>query len=149
MIRRMKKEDLAAVFNLECALFPKGAWTQQAFTYELHDNPFAQLYVWEENGEIIGYCDLWILYEQAQIANLAVAKKWQGKGYGQKLMNHMIQKAVAADCETISLEVRVSNKAALRLYTAAGFCTANIRKHYYEDGENAYLMVKPLGGAEV
>ena len=149
MIRGMKEEDLADVLKLEYSLFPKGAWTGPAFAYELSGNPFARLYVLEKNEKIIGYCDLWIMYEQAQIANLAVDQKWQGKGYGRLLMNHMIQEAEMAACETISLEVRISNEAALCLYRALGFLQVNVRRRYYEDGENAYLMVKPLGGVKV
>ena len=78
------------------------------------------------------------------IANLAVDQKWQGKGYGRLLMNHMIQEAEMAACETISLEVRISNEAALCLNRALGFLQVNVRRRYYEDGENANLMVKPL-----
>lgn len=149
MIRCMRKEDLENVLKMEYALFPKGPWNMQAFQYELNENPFSRLYVLEEKEKMIGYGDLWIMYEQAQIANIAVDRKWQGKGYGRALMRHMIQQAMAADCETISLEVRFSNEPALRLYRAFGFIKVNVRRQYYEDGENAYLMVKPLGGVEV
>ena len=49
-------------------------------------------------------------------------------------------------CEVISLEVRVSNERAIRLYQKSGFIKAAVRKGYYENGEDADLMIRPLGG---
>ena len=51
-------------------------------------------------------------------------------------------------CENVSLEVRVNNDPAIRLYRNFGFIDAAIRKNYYENGDDAILMVLPLGGME-
>jgi ribosomal-protein-alanine N-acetyltransferase len=146
MIRRMNEEDLDAVVQMEKDLFPSGCWPKKEFLYEMQENPFAWLLVLEEEGEIQGYGDLWIMYEQAQIANIAVARSWQGQGKGSELLQAMIALAAEKGCETMSLEVRLSNSRALALYEKYGFIQANIRKNYYEDGEDANLMIKPLGG---
>ena len=62
-------------------------------------------------------------------------------------MASMIFDAIAKECDTMSLEVRVSNDKAIALYKKNGFITVNTRKGYYQDNhEDAYLMVKPLGG---
>lgn len=148
MIREMRKEDLPEIARLEEQLFPDGPWSETEFLYEMNDNPFSFLYVYEEDGAVRGYIDWWITYEQAQLANIAVAKEAWGRGIGSVLLNYCIENAVKSGCENLSLEVRVSNERAKRLYEKNGFIKAAIRRNYYENGENAELMIKPLGGLE-
>jgi ribosomal-protein-alanine N-acetyltransferase len=147
MIRRMNEEDLDRIVQIEKDLFPSGFWPRKEFIYEMQENPFACLLVLEEEGKIQGYGDLWIMYEQAQVANIAIVRSCQGQGKGSELLQAMISLAEEKNCETMSLEVRLSNTRAIALYEKFGFIQANIRKNYYEDGEDAYLMIKPLGGA--
>lgn len=148
MIREMTKEDLPEIARLEEQLFPDGPWSETEFLYEMNDNPFSFLYVYEEDGAVRGYIDWWITYEQAQLANIAVAKEAWGRGIGSVLLNYCIENAVKSGCENLSLEVRVSNERAKRLYEKNGFIKAAIRRNYYENGEDAELMIKPLGGLE-
>ncbi|MBR2068118.1 MAG: ribosomal protein S18-alanine N-acetyltransferase, partial [Solobacterium sp.] len=136
------------IAELEKELFPESPWSVEEFLKEKNLNPFCELYVEEEEGMILGYLDFWILYEQAQIANIAVAKKAQRKGIGAKFIDFAINKAIQKKCETISLEVRTTNIAAIALYEKFGFENVAIRKQYYENGEDAYLMVKAIGGFE-
>jgi ribosomal-protein-alanine acetyltransferase len=146
MIRKMIETDLTQVVDLENICFPKGGWNIEQFRYELLENPFSNLLVFEENQMIIGYIDWWITYEQAQLANIAVCPTNRKQGVGQQLLNKALQKAIEEECENMTLEVRVSNERAIQFYEKNGFITVNTRKNYYEDGENAYLMIKPLGG---
>ena len=63
------------------------------------------------------------------------------------MMNYIVEQAELNGCENVSLEVRVSNDKAIKLYEKNGFININTRKNYYDDNhEDAYLMVKPLGG---
>ena len=146
MIRMMEEKDLDRIAELEDQLFPADPWQKKNFLYEMNDNPYARLFVFEENGTVLGYADLWIMFEQAQIANLAAAREAQGRGIGRALMNRCLAEAEAEGCEVISLEVRVSNERAISLYSKSGFIKAAVRKGYSETGEDAYLMIKPLGG---
>lgn len=146
MIRSMTETDLEQVAELEKELFTGDCWDRSTYLYELRENPYATLLVEESNGIINGYVDLWIMYEQSQIANIAVRESVQGKGTGSLLLQTAVSRAVMEKCETMSLEVRCSNVKAISLYEKFGFIRAGIRKKYYGDGENAYLMVKPLGG---
>ena len=148
MIREMTEADLEAVTDIERRQFPVSPWTAEAFEYEMTGNPFAFLYCYEKDGKVIGFADLWITYDKAQIASIAVHPEYTGKGYGSELMRFCISEAVRNDCETLSLEVRVSNQPALGLYEKYGLIKAALRKGYYEDGEDAWLMVKPTGGLE-
>jgi ribosomal-protein-alanine N-acetyltransferase len=146
MIRMMTKEDLPVIAEMEKDLFPESPWPEYEFLQEMEHNPFSVLAVYEEGGEILGYMDYWITYEQAQLANIAVARKAWGKGIGSRLMDECVRQAEKAGCEVLSLEVRVSNERAVKLYEKYGFIRAAVRKGYYENGEDAHLMIKPLGG---
>ena len=148
MIRRMTKEDLPRILEMEKLLFPESPWPEYEFIYELESNPFSTLLVYEEDSKVLGYIDWWITYEQAQLANIAVDQAAWGRGIGSTLMNVCINDAVKNGCEVISLEVRVSNARAIALYEKYGFIKAAVRKNYYENGEDADLMIMPVGGLE-
>ena len=142
----MIETDLSKVVDLEYICFPKGGLTLAQFRYELFENPFSKLLVFEENQAIIGYIDWWITYEQAQLANIAVHPASWKQGIGQQLLNEALQDAIEKECENMTLEARISNERAIQFYEKNGFISVNTRKNYYDDGENAYLMIKPLGG---
>lgn len=144
-LRKMEERDLSQVLEIEQTLF-QPPWNREQFLYELHENPFAQLYVVEHQEEVVGYMDLWITFETAQLANIAVKKSLQRNGIAKQMMDELISKCEDAGCENITLEVRLDNIGAIRLYEHYGFIEVNIRKQYYEDGCDAYLMMKALGG---
>lgn len=146
MIRAAEGQDLDRIAELENVLFADSPWPWKEFEHELHENPFAILLVDEEEGRVVGYLDYWILYEQAQVATIGVDPEYQNRGIGSALLSYAEKDAADQGCETFSLEVRVSNAPARHLYEKHGFIQVNIRKGYYENGEDAYLMVKPIGG---
>ena len=146
MIRKMKVSDIPEVEAMEQRAF-KSPWTSEQFHYELTENPYAQLWVYEEEGVIRGYYDLWIIFENAEMATIGVDPDYQKRGIGQKLMDHLTNEAMKHECETIGLEVRVSNTPAIKLYERNGFFTINVRPGYYKDRdghEDAYRMMKGI-----
>lgn len=144
MLRLMKETDLPIVLELEEQLFTS-TWKMDDFLYEMNENPFSQMFVWEENSEIVGYMGIWIIFEQAQLTNLAVNKKYQGKGYGRKLLEMGISLCQEAGCEIMTLEVRQSNVVAKLLYQSCGFEKVSVKKDYYQDNhEDADVMMKGL-----
>ncbi|MBQ9328469.1 MAG: ribosomal protein S18-alanine N-acetyltransferase [Solobacterium sp.] len=145
-MRRMEEKDLDQIVELEKKCFPQNPWPRSSFEYEFHENPFATILVYEEDDRIIGYVDYWIMYENAQLADIGVDPSVQRHGIGRALMDECIHAAEAEGCEVMSLEVRVSNTPARALYESYGFIQAAVRKGYYENGEDALLMVLPLGG---
>lgn len=145
MIREMTKDDLSQVMQIEEACF-NAPWTLSEYEYELLENPFSKLFVYEEEGIIAGMFDVWITFEIAQIANIATSPTFQRQGIGQKMMDELIAYCEEKACENITLEVRVSNEKAINFYQKNDFVICHVRKNYYEDGEDAYLMMKELGG---
>jgi ribosomal-protein-alanine N-acetyltransferase len=141
MIRHMTVDDISRVSEIEADIFTS-AWSSADFMYEIAENPFGYYCVWEQDGQITGYIGLWILYEQAQITTLGVAKQFRRKGIAKELLQHGLTHAFENDVTTISLEVRISNKAAITLYEKAGFKIRGLREDYYQDNhEDAYLMI--------
>ena len=144
LIRAMNEDDLFDVVTLEEELF-SSSWSLSEFTYELLENDFSFNFVLENDSCLIGYVGVWLMYEQAQITTIGVSPHYQRQGYGRLLMNTMIDLAIQHGCETMSLEVRVSNEKAIALYQSLGFTIEAIRKNYYQDNhEDAYLMMKRL-----
>ena len=141
MIRPMTEEDLDQVLIIEREAF-QDHWTREAYLYDLNENPFPSLVIYEEIG-VIGY---YILFEDGQITTIAVLKEHRRKKIADQLMTYAIDACNQEGCCVLSLEVRVSNEPAIHLYKKHGFETVNIRKGYYENGEDAYLMLKALGG---
>ena len=145
MIRQMQEKDLDEIILIENELFTSPRNKEQ-FLYEINENEFSRSFVLEINNEVIAYGMMWFLFENADITNIAVKKKYQKQGYGLKMLKHLIKEAINNNCEFIHLEVRINNKEAINLYNKMGFETVRIRKHYYEDGSDAYDMIKVIGG---
>ncbi len=144
MIRKMTLLDLEDVYAIECEAF-SDPWDKDFLAKELTENPFARYYVVEEDGKVIGYGGIWVTFDSSQVTNIAVKKEYRHKGYGQNLLDQLINTAENEFCEYLTLEVRVSNQPAIDLYEKNGFLTVNIKKGYYTDNyEDAYYMVKAL-----
>jgi ribosomal-protein-alanine N-acetyltransferase len=96
----------------------------------------------ELDGRVIGYAGAWVVLDECHITNIAVAEAERGKGIGRKLTEALIRYVSNLGAAYATLEVRVSNERAQRLYKSLGFVSVGKRKRYYEDnGEDAFLMV--------
>lgn len=135
----MTEESLKSVGIIERDLF-EHPWSEDMYRAELNkDNSFH--YVVVLNDEIAGYYGFYKTYDnEAEVTNIAVAKKYQGQGIGNCIMSSMIENAIKLCVDTIFLEVRASNHKAIRLYKKFGFTQINIRKKYYEGVEDAVIM---------
>lgn len=81
MIREMLVSDIDEVMEIEEVSF-SDAWNYDHFVYEILFNPYASIWVLEnEESEIVGFADLWIMFERAEIANIAIRKDQQGRGW--------------------------------------------------------------------
>lgn len=102
---------------------------------ELNKN-YAGIYVYEEDGKVIGFLQYEKHFEITDIINIAVSKMSQNKGIGENLINYLINNTSS---NKIMLEVRENNVQALKLYIKCGFTEINRRKKYY-DTEDAIIM---------
>lgn len=138
--RPLQTSDLDQVMAIEPTIYPH-PWTRNNFS----DSIKAGYSCWacEHDGAMIGYAVLMMVLDEAHILNISIAREFQGCGLGRQLLEHIIDVARSHGGQTMFLEVRPSNKAALRLYEAMGFNEFSVRKGYYPSAngrEDAILM---------
>ncbi len=99
---------------------------------------------------VVGYGGLWLTVDEAHITAIAVDPRQRGKGIGELLLSTLVDHAYELGALQITLEVRVSNLVAQRLYVKYGFQPAGTRKRYYTDnGEDALIMwTDPINAPE-
>ena len=138
-ILKMREEHIEDLLEIEKRCFTD-PWTKKMFEDELL-NPLAYYIVLVKDEKIVGYAGFWDIIDDAQIMNVAVDIEYRGKGYGNLIIEDFIKEAKDRNLDTMSLEVRVSNDPAIKLYEKYGFEVQGRRKKYYQDnGEDAYIM---------
>ena len=144
--RLATNKDFDAVQEIENECF-KEPYSTQELKYEFEENPVNKIIVAEKDGQVIGFIDFLVTFNSATIMQIAVTKKYRGLGIATKLlaeMEHNFPEDLEDLVENITLEVRVSNQAAVNLYTKNGYKIVVVKSHYYKDGENAIYMLKRL-----
>ena len=138
IFRKMTVTDVDAVAEIEFNSFDL-PWTLEDFWYETVRNDSESI-VAELDGKIVAYACAWISFGDADVANIAVEKNYRGQGIGAKLFAEIIRRVKLRGVHGVTLEVRVSNTAAIKLYEKFGLHGVGVRKGYYEDGEDALIM---------
>jgi len=139
-IRKATKKDIDRICAVEKASFTT-PWSKEAFRKELSTNRFAHYYVLELGKEIVGYAGMWIILDEAHVTNVAIHPKYRGLKLGELLMRSLMANAKILGAKSMTLEVRVSNDVAQRLYRKLNFKEQGIRKKYYADTmEDALIM---------
>ncbi|MTH55576.1 ribosomal-protein-alanine N-acetyltransferase [Bacillus mangrovi] len=142
----MRVEDIDTVYLIETHSFAS-PWNKESFYNEVAHNLFATYLVAELNGEVIGYCGIWLIVDEAQVTNIAILPEYRGNGFGEILLRQAMKEAKRRGARQLSLEVRVSNHPAQSLYRKLGFQPGGIRKQYYTDNlEDALVMWVMLNG---
>lgn len=137
--RAMKKTDVKSVYEIEVLSF-RTPWSYRSLMGELK-NKVAHYTVLEKDGEIIGYCGMWVLFEESHITNIAIHPAFRGKGFGKQLLHASMRVAASFGAEMMTLEVRETNIVAQRMYDEMDFMQQGRRKRYYTDtGEDALLL---------
>lgn len=141
-LRPMERRDLEAVHALELAIFPT-PWSFNSYQFELERNNASELWVLAaSNGDVAAYAVVWLLVDEAHIANIAVAPDYRQQGLGRRLLRHALGRAAQSGMRYATLEVRVSNKAARQLYKSFGFEVVGKRKAYYRDNQEDALTMR-------
>ena len=138
-VRAMTKADIDAVYGIEVLSF-RTPWSRHSLAGELK-NRVAHYAVLENETGVIGYCGMWVLFEEAHITNIAITPNERGRGYGKDLLLASMQVAAAFGAEMMTLEVRETNTVAQKMYAETDFVQQGFRKRYYTDtGEGAQLL---------
>ncbi len=139
IIRQMEEADLSQVCAIEEETFSM-PWSRKSFqeTISYYHTLFL---VAELEGKIAGYAGCYQSLEEAEITNIAVKRELRGQGIGRKLLMELMRLGKERGAFAYTLEVRVSNQAAIHLYESLGFISFGIRKNFYErPREDAMIM---------
>lgn len=142
--RPMVESDVDSIIEIErlAYTFP---WTKVIFNDCLRVGYCC--WVLERDGAIAAYGVMSVAVDESHILNLCVTPKYQGLGYGRILLDFLLDIARKHKASTAFLEVRPSNKSAIRLYHTNGFDEVGVRRNYYpaKNGrEDALIMARSL-----
>ena len=140
LIREMEIDDIMQVMAGETEIFGTTLGYDMLYN-DLVLNHLAHYFVLEIDNCVEGYIGLWI-DENADVINFYISKEYQGMGFGSMLFDFAVRLCKMSRVKALSLEVRVSNERAISLYKKYGFIDSHIRHNYYEDGEDAIVMIK-------
>lgn len=150
LIRQMRVIDIPAVMEIDRLSFPM-PWSARSYEAEILKNEQSHFFVAEPTAgetdfQLVGYVGYWFIIDEAHISTIAVHPQWRGMGVGEKLLLAALDDALTVGATEASLEVRISNEVAQRLYRKYGFVETGTRKFYYRDnGEDALIMTaKPI-----
>lgn len=139
--RKMLPKDAAAVelVEKECFAIP---WSRESFWEEAaKKDAYYLLAVDDEGDKVIGYVGVWLIFDEGHITNVALIPDYQGQGIASAMIKNIIAIIGEKGINSMTLEVRPSNKPALKLYEKFGFKSVGRRPHYYEDNdEDAEIM---------
>src|SRR5206468_6069995 len=140
LIEAMRLEDLDEVERIEEASFST-PWPENAYRSELMTNRLASYLVARIGGRIVAYGGMWLMVDEAHITTFAVHPAWRRQRIGERLLLALLDLARTRAAREATLEVRLSNLAARRLYEKYGFRPVGLRPRYYsDDNEDALIM---------
>jgi [ribosomal protein S18]-alanine N-acetyltransferase len=139
--RRLELRDLNAIEKIERASYPT-PWSRSMFAGELAKPSSLSLGAFDpEDGELLGYLIISRYVDAWHVMNLAVAPKHRRKRIASGLLDRLFELTTGEDRRGYTLEVRVSNDVAIKLYEQAGFKPRGVRRGYYTDNrEDALIM---------
>ena len=149
-IEPMQLDDLPAVHAIERASF-ESPWPPEAYRNDLESNRLAQYLVARVGDEVAAYGGMWLMVDEGHIITFAVHPAWRRQHVGERLLLAFIDLASERRAHEATLEVRLSNLPARRLYEKFGFRPVGLRPRYYSDnGEDALIMTTlPLAEPEM
>jgi ribosomal-protein-alanine N-acetyltransferase len=141
--RRLKLRDLSAIEEIERSAYPT-PWSRSMFAGELAKPSSICLGAIDPaRDQLVGYLIISRYVDAWHVMNVAVADEYRRRGIATQLMEHLFDVTANDARRGYTLEVRVSNEAAIQLYERLGFKARGIRRGYYTDNrEDALIMWK-------
>ena len=142
-LRRLELRDLAEIEEIERSSYPT-PWSRSMFASELSKPSSLCLGAYDsETGRLIGYLVISRYVDAWHVMNIAVRPDRRRQGIASMLMNRLFDLTSGRSRRGYTLEVRVSNTGAIKLYEGLGFRSRGVRRGYYTDNrEDALIMWK-------
>ena len=144
-VEPMRLADVDAVMAIEKSSF-RSPMTPQLLLEEM-GREWAHIDVVRDRAKwaVVAFSNYWIVADEVHLLNLATHPEERRAGHASRLLAHIIETGRVRKCRFVTLEVRRSNAAAVRLYRRFGFRAVGVRPNYYaEDQEDAIVMLLDL-----
>lgn len=128
--RRMTPKDVPFISKLEEETFSM-PWSAKDFL-EMIGKEDARYYVAEKDGQLLGGCGVLLIAGEGNITNVVIAPEARNQGIGTGMLRHLMKESEQEGIKAFTLEVRVSNAAAIHVYEKLGFVSEGIRPGFYE-----------------
>jgi ribosomal-protein-alanine N-acetyltransferase len=136
----MRRRHLRGVMAIERQVYAR-PWSPNLFVAEMNESSNRYYLVARADKIVVGYGGLICYGDEAHITNIAVDPQKHRLGVGTRLLHELVTEAIAMGGHAVSLEVRVTNWGAQRLYGRFGFRPVGIRRNYYQElHEDALIM---------
>jgi ribosomal-protein-alanine N-acetyltransferase len=136
----MRRRHLRGVMAIERQVYPR-PWSPNLFLSEMTESKNRCYLVARIDREVVGYAGMICYGEEAHVTNIAIDPLHHRQKIATRLLHDLIGEAVEMGAEAVSLEVRVTNWGAQRLYGGFGFRPIGVRKNYYQEiNEDALIM---------
>ena len=139
-ITEMTLDDLEQMKNTLYSDFDN-FWSYNVLKQEL-ENDKTKYIIAKEKNEVVGFAGISVIFDEATLNNIVVKKSCRGKGIGSEMLETLIDLFSDMNLKTFTLEVNVENTPAIKLYEKFGFKNLGIRKKYYNNTTDAYIMTK-------
>jgi ribosomal-protein-alanine N-acetyltransferase len=139
-VTRMRRRHLRGVMAIERQVYPR-PWSPNLFLSEMSESRNRCYLVARMDREVVGYAGMICYGDEAHVTNIAVDPLHQRHKIASRLLHDVIRQAIEMGAQAVSLEVRVTNWGAQRLYGRFGFRPVGVRKNYYQEiNEDALIM---------
>ena len=149
IIRRTVPADLAAIYKLESAVFTGDAWSEKDLSAVITSSGAMCFSALGDDGELYGYTIGRIIAPEGEIYKVAVLPERQGKGIAYRLLSYALKTERGRGLETVFLEVRSQNLAAIKLYRSLCFKEIGRRKNYYKNPTDDAIIMMMGGGINI
>jgi len=138
-LRAMVASDLPDIVRVEKEAFPLDAWGLEDYEdFLVSRNRGGTVALID--GKIVGHTMHEVHWNRVHLASIAVDRIFRGRGIGTVLLVNLISALASLDRTRLSLEVRLNNSGAIKLYGSHGFQKVRIKRNYYLDGADALYM---------
>lgn len=135
----LREAHLDQVLDIEAQTSPAG-WTRAIFRNELA-RPDTRCYLIAELADhVVGFAGVQLMAGEAHITTVAVARSHRRRKLATRLLVALLREARARGAHAATLEVRLHNRAAQRLYATVGFRPVGVRPKYYDGSDDAIIM---------
>lgn len=139
-ITEMTLDDLELMKDILYSDFDN-LWSYNILEQELKNQNTTYI-VAKESNQIVGFAGIMTCFDEATLNNIVVKKSCRGRGIGGELLETLIELCADLNMKTLTLEVNVLNTPAINLYKKFGFKNLGIRKKYYNNSQDAFIMTK-------